>query len=259
MNPSERGPILRRDGLGFKPAVDAFAEEAHVSLTTEGGHRISVLATPSDLRDFALGFALAEGWWDGVGATPRVELGNDELGLTVHLTGAEQWGPVNESRLILPSCGGCGERLTSPPAGSSLAGGACVHHDTIAERLEGLRSQQALFQTTGGVHAAALLAADGTMLLAEDIGRHTAVDKVAGMWIHHHASAPPSVLLLSGRCGWDLMAKVVRLGLPQVACVGAMSNQAAKLARDHGVLVMGFALGDNPQFVGPWTDVVAKA
>lgn len=259
MNPTERRPILRQQDGAFLPSVDDFAEEVHVTLTTEVGHRVSVLATPQDLDTFALGHATAEGWWDGSGKPPTAVHGTDEFGHTIHLHDGTGWGPVKESRFILPSCGGCGEQLSAPPPGHLFSGGSPVPPSVIVDGLHSMKEHQALFRATGGVHAAALFAGHGELVVREDIGRHTALDKAVGAWLLAEMDEPPTTLLLSGRCGWDLMAKVVRLGLKQVACVGAMSNQAAMLARDHGILVMGFATKTNPQFVGPWSDVPTKA
>ena len=259
MNPTERRPILRLHEGTFIPAVDEFAEEVHVTLTSEAGHRVSVLASPQDLDAFALGHALSEGWWDGSGDAPAALHGSDDDGHTVHLQDGTGWGPVKESRFILPSCGGCGEQLSSPPRGLRFNGGRPVLPGVIVDRLKSMKEHQDMFRATGGVHAAALFAGDGGLVVREDIGRHTALDKTVGAWLLTEQGGPPATLLLSGRCGWDLMAKVVRLGLQQVACVGAMSNQAALLARDHGILVMCFATKSNPQFVGPWSDVATKA
>ena len=69
MNPSERGPVLRRTDKGFLPAVDDFAEESHIALTSDAGHQVSVLGTPADLEAFALGHALAEGVGRSRGST----------------------------------------------------------------------------------------------------------------------------------------------------------------------------------------------
>lgn len=259
MNPIERRPILRFHEGNFVPAVDEFAEEMHVTLTSEAGHRVSVLASPHDLDAFAVGHALTEGWWDGFGDIPSVVHGSDESGQTVHLVHGTGWKPVKEARFILPSCGGCGEQLSAPPPGHRFTGGTLVAPMHITERMRSMKEQQDMFRATGGVHAAALFASDGDLLLREDIGRHTALDKAVGAWLLAGRDDPPATLLLSGRCGWDLMAKVVRIGLKQVACVGAMSNQAAILARDHGIVVMGFATKPDPQFVGPWPDVATKA
>ena len=77
----------------------------------------------------------------------------------------------------------------------------------IIEHLNNLRSEQVGFQKTGGMHAAGLLDMNGKTLVMEDIGRHNAVDKAYGAW-YQHTDAPADVLLLSGRCGWDIVAKL---------------------------------------------------
>ena len=259
MTSTQRLPILRRDGSGFVPGVDDFANEAYVALTTEAGHEVSVLATPHDLREFAIGHALSEGWWSGEGPLPSVEVKHHEDGYALRMSGASSWGPLRESRLIQPSCGGCGDAMASPPLGVRFAGQSALDSARLRSILREMKAQQPMFEKTGGVHAAMLVSHDGHRVLREDIGRHTAVDKVIGAWLVDDDQRRPAALLLSGRCGWDLMAKAVRTGIQQVACVGAMSGQAAQLAREHGILVMGFAAGDNPQFVGPWPSAATKS
>ncbi len=259
MNPTERHPLLRQKDGRFVPAADAFANEVHVRLSSEAGHAVSVLATPQDLDVFAVGHAMTEGWWDGDGPVPTVDVSVDDDGYHAHLHGASAWGPLREDRHILPSCGGCGDSMASPPAGHCLSGGPSLEPASLTDHLRGMWTHQPIFHETGGVHAAALISEDGALVLCEDIGRHTAVDKAIGRWRMQRESERPSALLLSGRCGWDLMAKAVRVGLKQMACVGAMSGPAAALAREHGILVMGFASGNDPQFVGPWSSAATKA
>lgn len=259
MTSTQRLPILRRDGSGFVPGVDDFANEAYVALTTDAGHEVSVLGTPQDLREFAIGHALSEGWWNGEGSLPSVDVKHHEDGYDVRMSGASSWGPLRESRLIQPSCGGCGDAMASPPLGDRFSGQTPLSPAHLQSILRDMRGHQAMFEITGGVHAAMLVSSDGQQVLREDIGRHTAVDKAIGAWLVAQDQRRPAALLLSGRCGWDLMAKAVRTGLQQVACVGAMSGQAAQLARDHGILVMGFAAGENPQFVGPWPSAATKS
>ena len=259
MTSTQRLPILRRDGSGFVPGVDDFANEAYVALTTEAGHEVSVLATPQHLQEFAIGHAMSEGWWSGEGSLPSVEVKQHEDGYALRMSGASSWGPLRESRLIQPSCGGCGDAMASPPPGDRFSGQTPLDPVQLQSILRDMKTQQAMFEITGGVHAATLVSFDGHRMLREDIGRHTAVDKVIGAWLTTQDERHPAALLLSGRCGWDLMAKAVRTGIQQVACVGAMSGQAAQLAREHGILVMGFAAGENPQFVGPWPSAATKS
>jgi FdhD protein len=108
-----------------------------------------------------------------------------------------------------------------------------------------LRSSQDVFQRTGGLHAAALFDSIGALeVLREDIGRHNAVDKVVG-WALQHGRLPlaNSVLLVSGRGGFEIVQKAIVAGLPVVASVSAPSGLAVQLARELRLTLVGFLRG----------------
>src|SRR5580698_6728088 len=107
-----------------------------------------------------------------------------------------------------------------------------------------LRSEQAVFSRTGGLHAAALFDSEGQLMaVREDIGRHNAVDKIVG-WALLEKYLPLSrhILLISGRGGFEIAQKALAAGIPILASVSAPSSLAVKLARELGLTLIGFCV-----------------
>ena len=108
-----------------------------------------------------------------------------------------------------------------------------------------LRASQPIFGRTGGLHAAGLFNLRGElMVLREDVGRHNAVDKVVG-WALGNDRLPlsESVLLVSGRGGFEIVQKALMAGIPVLASVSAPSDLAVNLAREFGMTLIGFLRG----------------
>jgi FdhD protein len=148
------------------------------------------------------------------------------------------------------SCGVCGKasidavrtRSVYPVADDPIV----VSAATLAGLPEALRRRQRTFDSTGGLHAAGLFSADGTLVIArEDVGRHNAVDKVIG-WAARAGRLPlrSHVLLVSGRASFELTQKASMAGIAVLAAVSAPSSLAVDLAEEAGMTLVGFLRGN---------------
>lgn len=148
--------------------------------------------------------------------------------------------------LSTSSCGVCGKMaieslqlLHQPQLDEQSPRMAAVMLQTLPEQL---RAVQAMFQQTGGVHAAGLFSADGRLLLLrEDAGRHNAVDKLLGACLLENSfSIRDCILLVSGRAGFEIVQKALAADIGFMAAVGAPTTLAIDLARTHGMTLVGF-------------------
>ncbi|BCQ09001.1 sulfurtransferase FdhD [Mycobacterium heckeshornense] len=149
------------------------------------------------------------------------------------------------------SCGVCGKAsLEAVQLTSRYCPGddpSTISAKTLSALPIRLRGEQAVFASTGGLHAAALFTVDGALLtVREDVGRHNAVDKVIG-WAVEHNRIPltATALLVSGRASFELCQKAVMAGIPVLAAVSAPSSLAVDLASQSGLTLVAFLRGDS--------------
>ena len=219
------------------------------------------MRTPGDDFDLVAGFLVSEGIISRQEdlVSLRFCAGEDETGRQTFNVVEAQFRP----RLVLPdsgrhvytssSCGICGstsiEAVRKTLTHDVHADQLRVPVDVLARLPEQLREAQALFDKTGGVHAAGLFRIDDggepeLLCLREDVGRHNAVDKVIG-WALREGLLPlrGTVLQVSGRASFELVQKAALAGIPVLAAVSAPSSLAADLAADTGVTLVGFSRG----------------
>jgi FdhD protein len=130
-----------------------------------------------------------------------------------------------------------------------------IPHAVVASLPERLRTSQAAFEATGGLHATGLFSAGGELLcLREDVGRHNALDKALGRaFLDGLLPLSSSVLCVSGRLSFELVQKAAVAGCPVLVAVGAPSSLAVSLAEDRGVTLCGFVReGRVNVYTEPW-------
>lgn len=144
------------------------------------------------------------------------------------------------------SCGVCGKaslEAVEAQGCQRLPEGPQVDARLLPELPDRLREGQAVFERTGGLHAAGLFRPDGELLaVREDVGRHNAVDKTLGSaFLDRSLPGHDCVLVVSGRASFELVQKAVAAGVPMLVAVGAPSSLAVELAMQFGQTLIGFA------------------
>jgi FdhD protein len=148
------------------------------------------------------------------------------------------------------SCGVCGKASIDAVAVQGQYDIGAVNFQMSGAALgrlpTALKTQQAVFEQTGGLHASGLFDAEGTILgLREDVGRHNALDKLIGhALLHGEVPLANRGVIVSGRASFELMQKSKMAGVPLVAAVGAPSSLAVELAREFGITLVGFLKAD---------------
>jgi len=246
-----------RDGVP-RSATDRAATEEPLEIRLHGRPFAVIMRTPGADRELAAGFLLAERVLrspDDLGtieycADPRAEHPENVVNAT--LVGQT---PETLERLLADrrqvamnaSCGLCGRLTIESLAaeGPALRVAWTIGADVLIQIPDRLRAAQRVFDETGGLHAAGLFTPDGRLeTMAEDVGRHNAVDKVVGrMLMHDRLPLSDFLLFVSGRTSFEIVQKAFIAGIPMVAAVSAPSTLAIDLARDCGVTLVGFLRG----------------
>jgi FdhD protein len=206
------------------------------------------MRTPGHDRELALGFLYTEGLLASPDQIADVRV-DDSGAVIVSLIGGA--APDIDARrfYVTSSCGVCGKASIDALAASGCvmlaAGQPKLAADLVPHFPEKLREAQAIFEHTGGLHAAGLFNTAGELLyLREDVGRHNAVDKLIGAaFLGGRLPLAGHVLMLSGRISFELVQKAVTASIPIVIAVGAPSSLAIETALRFGVTLIGFVRG----------------
>ncbi len=238
---------------------DTVAVEEPLEMRVGGAVVATTMRTPGDDFDLTIGHLLTEGLLHegaDVGTLMHcTDVGPDgaptfnvvEVGLSPGVTLAAPPRPRTET--MTSACGVCGsasiDAIRTQSRYAARAGLPRLDPAVVAALPDTLRTRQANFERTGGLHAAGLFTPDGSPLVVrEDVGRHNAVDKAVGA-VARTRSLPfdDLVLVVSARASFEIVQKATMVGVPVVVAVGAPSSLAVELAGDAGLTLVAFARG----------------
>lgn len=238
--------------------LDVAAAEEPLELRLGGRPFVVIMRTPGADRELAAGFLVSERIVADSSEIASMRYCTDDQGsdmsnvLSVWLRGdavarAQQALAGRRHVVANSACGVCGRRTIDDLMANvqPVGPGGRVTRDVIAALPETLRAAQQTFDRTGGLHAAGMFDESGVLRhVAEDVGRHNAVDKVVGAaLVEGELPLRGHVLFVSGRTSFEIVQKAVVAGIGIVASVSAPSSMAIELARAAGVTLLGFVRG----------------
>ena len=222
--------------------MDSVVSEQAVTVMIDQVGSFTIMATPSNMEQLAVGFLFSEGvinkFQDCLAITRNEKLSN--------VVGVQVQNPTQITKrnmIVASSCGMCGVRNIEkmlndiPPCGKTLK----MSIRQIFKISETMRSMQVLFEATGGAHAAGIFDTTGAIsAFAEDIGRHSAFDKAIGKCLMKEQKLQGCGVMLSGRVSLEMVTKAARAGIELIAAVSAPSSFALEAAQKWNITVCGF-------------------
>jgi FdhD protein len=239
-----------RDGSASGSAR-VIPEETALALTYNGGTYVVMMGTPQDLEDFAIGFSLNEGIIQSLDDIDSLDVVRLDDGIELRMwLGQSRADRLSERRRHIAGPTGCGicgiDSIAEAvrPAAIVAAGGS-FSPQQITAAIQSIPPLQAINVATRAVHAAAFWTkAAGIVALREDVGRHNALDKLAGALAQQKVAAGDGMVLLTSRVSVEMVQKTAAMGAPLMVAVSAPTALAVRMAEAAGITLAAIARAD---------------
>ena len=249
--PVVRVPRTIWRSTGSAEEMRAIPEETAIAFTFNTASYAVMMATPQDLEDFAVGFALTEGVISSIEAIDSIDVVEEEIGieLRIWLKAPQATEFLGRRRKMAgpTGCGLCGieslnEAMRPPP---EVGEGLVFAPDQIMTALDSLFPLQELNRETRAVHAAGFWDPErGLVAVREDVGRHNALDKLAGALAREQATAKQGLVVLTSRVSVEMVQKSAMIGAAIIAAVSAPTALAVRMAEAAGMTLVAIARKD---------------
>jgi FdhD protein len=232
---------------------DLVVAEEPLEIRIDNESLVVTMRTPGDDLDLAAGFLFTEGVISSmtqIGVLEHPETGEDRENIIVAKAARGHQLSAAGARRVLratAACGLCGKESIAAVRRrvARVDDPTRVPLDVVLGLPESVRAAQPVFAATGGLHAVGLFRPDGSLIaVREDVGRHNALDKVIGHMVRHGVAAlSGTVMMFSGRAGFEIVQKAAVARVPVLCSVSAPSALAVDLARESGITLVGFVRG----------------
>jgi FdhD protein len=250
--PAHEHQAVRIAPDGSVPGARVLANEMPAAMEFDGTPYAVMMVSPSDLEDFAVGFAYSERIVSSPADIARIDIrhGARGIGIDVRLEREHSQRLIERRRAIAGAsgCGICGLTTIEEALPELEPIKACptIPSSAIFDSLAALRHHQTLNEQTGAVHAAAFCRTDGEIIsVREDVGRHNAFDKIIGHLLREGIDPRNGFALLTSRCSFELVQKAVLARIPLLATISAPTELAVKIATEAKLTLVALARSDS--------------
>jgi len=240
MSATEELSFLQSDRLGVSRVAGQVPCEQEVAIYVNWQELVSLMCTPLLVEELALGFLFNEGLIAGMDDVAVCRACGSERCVDVWLHRAVEF-PLR--RIVTSGCAGGTTFARELASGSPITSATRVTAAQIGQWMEQLFAAMPIFHDAGGSHASALVAADGTLVAAEDLGRHNSLDKVAGRCLREGIPLDGRVLLTTGRISSEMVRKAARMRTPILISRTSPTSLSVQLARAWNVTLVGYVRG----------------
>jgi FdhD protein len=236
--------IKRYKSTIVEEVADTVIVEKPLNIYINNEHYVTLMCSPSLLEELTIGFLFSEGLIERIEEIDKIDYKNDE---SIFVMLKREVSPTfGKTRALVSGCakGSVHISLLNEKKLKKIHHVTLFKADNILKWMNEFNSMPSLFQQTGGVHSCCLCSQEGIELIAEDIGRHNALDKLIGICLKNNLSPDSKIILTSGRLSSDILIKTANAGFPILVSHSAPTDLVVNMAKNINLTIIGFARGN---------------